>query len=164
MDIKAISIAISISIFHRQPTCIQDTTFFFQITRLPWLGSWEPSHTPVTIKISRFFFFSSFHFNVLPSSQRHNHHRQLPFHSRFHHLEKMAEIGYSIVGKVLEQLESCALQEISSAWGVRSDLKKLKLTLSAIKAVIKDAQQKQASDERLKIWLGELKDVMPRMC
>ena len=72
----------------------------------------------------------------------------------------MAEIGYSIVGKVLEQLESRALQEISSAWGVQSDLKKLKLTLSAIKAVIKDAQQKQASDERLKIWLGELKDVL----
>ena len=72
----------------------------------------------------------------------------------------MAEICYSIVGKVLEQLESRALQEISSAWGVQSDLKKLKLTLSAIKAVIKDAQQKQASDERLKIWLGELKDVL----
>ena len=72
----------------------------------------------------------------------------------------MAEIGYSIVGKVLEQLESRALQEISLAWGVQSDLKKLKLTLSAIKAVIKDAQQKQASDERLKIWLGELKDVL----
>ena len=72
----------------------------------------------------------------------------------------MAEIGYSIVGKVLEQLESRALQEISSAWGVQSDLKKLKLTLSAIKAVMKDAEQKQASDERLKIWLGKLKDVL----
>ncbi|KAL4607879.1 hypothetical protein ACB092_09G207300 [Castanea dentata] len=72
----------------------------------------------------------------------------------------MAEIGYGIVEKVLEQLGSRALQEISSALGVRSDLKKLELTLLAIKAVIKDAQQKQASDERLKIWLGELKDVL----
>nr|XP_023902096.1 putative disease resistance protein RGA1 [Quercus suber] len=72
----------------------------------------------------------------------------------------MAEIAYSIAGKVLEQLGSRTFQEISSAWGVRSDLKKLEHTVLAIKAVLCDVEEKQASDQRLRTWLGELKDVL----
>ncbi|KAL4607938.1 hypothetical protein ACB092_09G211600 [Castanea dentata] len=72
----------------------------------------------------------------------------------------MAKLAYGIAVKVLEQLGSRAFQEISSAWGVRSDLKKLELTVATIKAVLLDAEEKQASDHRLRIWLGELKNVL----
>ncbi|XP_030925535.1 putative disease resistance protein RGA4 [Quercus lobata] len=72
----------------------------------------------------------------------------------------MAEIGYGIAVKVLELLGSVIYEELSSAWGVRSDLTKLERTVKAIKAVLLDAEEKQASDHRLSIWLGELKDVL----
>ncbi|XP_075639650.1 putative disease resistance protein RGA1 [Castanea sativa] len=72
----------------------------------------------------------------------------------------MAEIGYGIAVKVLELLGSCTFQEISSAWGVKSDLTKLEGTVEAIKAVLLDAEKKQASDQRLSVWLGKLKDVL----
>ena len=72
----------------------------------------------------------------------------------------MAEIGYGIAVKVLELLGSVTFQEISSAWGVKSALTKLERTVKAIKAVLLDAEEEQASDHRLSIWLGELKDVL----
>uniref|UniRef100_A0A2N9EF95 Rx N-terminal domain-containing protein n=1 Tax=Fagus sylvatica TaxID=28930 RepID=A0A2N9EF95_FAGSY len=72
----------------------------------------------------------------------------------------MAKIGYGIAVKVLEQLGSLTYQELSSAWGVRSDLEKLKDTVSTIKAVLLDAEEKQASDHRLNHWLGKLRDVL----
>ncbi|XP_065617030.1 disease resistance protein RGA2 [Quercus suber] len=72
----------------------------------------------------------------------------------------MAEIGYGIAVKVLELLGLVTFQEISSAWGVKSDLTKLERTVKAVKAVLLDAEEKQASDHRLSIWLGELKDVL----
>ncbi|XP_050258422.1 disease resistance protein RGA2-like [Quercus robur] len=72
----------------------------------------------------------------------------------------MAEFGYGIVVKVLELLGSVTFQEISSAWGIKSDLTKLERTIKAIKAVLLDVEEKQASDHRLSIWLGELKDVL----
>ncbi|KAL4606111.1 hypothetical protein ACB092_09G079300 [Castanea dentata] len=72
----------------------------------------------------------------------------------------MAEIGYGIAVKVLELLGSRTFQEISSAWGVKSDLTKLEGTVEAIKAVLLDAEEKQASDQRLSVWLGKLKDVL----
>ena len=72
----------------------------------------------------------------------------------------MAKLAYGIAVKVLEQLGSRTFQEISSAWGIRSDLKKLELTVATIKAVLLDAEEKQASDRRLTIWLGELKEVL----
>nr|XP_023888387.1 disease resistance protein RGA2-like [Quercus suber] len=72
----------------------------------------------------------------------------------------MAEIGYGVAVKVLELLGSVTFQEISSVWGVKSDLTKLERTVKAIKAVLLDAEEKQASDHRLSVWLGELKDVL----
>ena len=72
----------------------------------------------------------------------------------------MAEIGYGIAVKVLELLGSRALQEISSAWGFKGDLKKIGHRVLVIKAVLIDAEEKQASNKRLRTWLRELKDVL----
>ena len=72
----------------------------------------------------------------------------------------MAEIAYGLAVKVLEQLGSSTYQEFCLAWGVWNDLKKLERTVLAIKAVLIVAKERQASDQRLLIWLGELKDVL----
>jgi hypothetical protein len=72
----------------------------------------------------------------------------------------MAEIAYGIIGKVIEKLGSVAYQEFSLVCGVKSDLKRLELTMSMIREVLLDAEKKQASDERLRIWLGQLNDVL----
>uniref|UniRef100_A0A2N9IAL1 Disease resistance N-terminal domain-containing protein n=1 Tax=Fagus sylvatica TaxID=28930 RepID=A0A2N9IAL1_FAGSY len=76
----------------------------------------------------------------------------------------MAEIVNEIVSdiavKVLEELGSRFFQELSSAWVVRSDLEKLKDTVSAIKAVVSDADRKKATDHRLNDWIGKLKLVL----
>ncbi|KAM3691143.1 hypothetical protein ACJW31_09G173200 [Castanea mollissima] len=72
----------------------------------------------------------------------------------------MAEIGYGIAVKVLELLGSRIFQEISSAWGFKGDLEKIGRRVLAIKAVLIDAEEKQASDERLRTWLRGLKDVL----
>jgi hypothetical protein len=72
----------------------------------------------------------------------------------------MAEIAYGIIGKVIEKLGSVAYQEFGLVRGVKSDLKRLELTMSMIREVLLDAEKKQASDERLRIWLGQLNDVL----
>ncbi|XP_030926568.1 putative disease resistance protein RGA3 [Quercus lobata] len=72
----------------------------------------------------------------------------------------MDEIAKGIAGKVLDQLGSLVYEELSSAWGVRSDLTKLECTVSAIEAVLLDAEEKQASNRGRSLWLGQLKDVL----
>ncbi|KAM3691152.1 hypothetical protein ACJW31_09G173900 [Castanea mollissima] len=72
----------------------------------------------------------------------------------------MAEISNSVAGNVLEQLGSRTFREIRSVWDVKSDLTKLECAVKTIKAVLLDAEEKQASDHRLSILLGELKDVL----
>ncbi|KAM3691182.1 hypothetical protein ACB098_09G177700 [Castanea mollissima] len=72
----------------------------------------------------------------------------------------MEKIATGIAGKVLDQLGSLAYEELSSAWGVRSDLTKLECTVSAIEAVLLDAEAKQVSNRGRSLWLGQLKDVL----
>ena len=72
----------------------------------------------------------------------------------------MEEIAKGIAGKVLDQLGSLVYEELSSAWGVRSDLTKLECTVSAIEALLLDAEEKQASNRGRSLWLGQLKDVL----
>lgn len=56
----------------------------------------------------------------------------------------MTELVSSIAVNVIEKLGSLAYQEISLAWGIASDLKKLEDTMSTIQAVLLDAEEKQA--------------------
>jgi len=48
----------------------------------------------------------------------------------------MAELAFAIIEKVLEKLGPVAYQELSLAWGVKSDLKRLERTMSIIKEVL----------------------------
>ncbi|XP_050245666.1 putative disease resistance protein RGA1 isoform X4 [Quercus robur] len=71
----------------------------------------------------------------------------------------MTQLVSSVAEKVIEKLGSIAYQEICLAWGIESDLKNLELTMSAIQAKLLDAEERQAKESGLRVWLGQLKDV-----
>ncbi|KAL5546833.1 hypothetical protein UlMin_006520 [Ulmus minor] len=70
------------------------------------------------------------------------------------------EIVYGTATKVLELLATNAYQEISLAWGVRDELNKFQQTVSIIQAVLLDAEDKQAHNRQISVWLAEIKDVL----
>ncbi|XP_059428885.1 putative disease resistance protein RGA3 [Corylus avellana] len=72
----------------------------------------------------------------------------------------MAELAFSTIGNVILKLGSIAYQEFSLASGFKSDLKKLEHTMSIIREVLLDARKKQASNSLLRLWLGQLNDVL----
>uniref|UniRef100_A0A2N9H5D2 Rx N-terminal domain-containing protein n=1 Tax=Fagus sylvatica TaxID=28930 RepID=A0A2N9H5D2_FAGSY len=61
---------------------------------------------------------------------------------------------------VILQLGNLVVQEIALVWGVKDDLEKLKNTVSAIKAVLLDAEEKQVQSHAIKDWVGNLKDAL----
>ncbi|PIA36555.1 hypothetical protein AQUCO_03300027v1 [Aquilegia coerulea] len=69
----------------------------------------------------------------------------------------------ALVSVLLEQLGSIVVdelvQEVKLIKDVENEVKSLTATLTMIKAVLKDADEKQVKDEAVKFWLKELKDV-----
>ena len=72
---------------------------------------------------------------------------------------KTMVVVYGTMTKVLEKLGSIAYEEMSLAWGMSRDLKKLQGTMSTIKAVLLDAEEKQAHNREISAWLANLKEV-----
>lgn len=73
----------------------------------------------------------------------------------------MAEaVLFDIVGRILWNLGSVAIQEIGSLWGVKDELRKLEKSMSAIKAVVLDAEEKRISNHQVKDWLQKLEEVV----
>ncbi|KAJ9678908.1 hypothetical protein PVL29_020955 [Vitis rotundifolia] len=66
---------------------------------------------------------------------------------------------FSIADNVVGKIGSITLQEIGLAWGIKTELKKLEATLTTIKSVLLDAEEKQWKDRQLRDWLGKLKHV-----
>ncbi|KAF2307898.1 hypothetical protein GH714_033248 [Hevea brasiliensis] len=65
-----------------------------------------------------------------------------------------------IAENVFRKLGSLALEEFSFAWGLRSDLEKIKKILVVINAVLFDAEEHQLRSQQIQFWLGMLKDVL----
>ncbi|XP_057999888.1 putative disease resistance protein RGA1 [Hevea brasiliensis] len=72
----------------------------------------------------------------------------------------LESFAFNVAQKVLEKLASKACQEISIAWGVQGELKKLEDVLMTVKAVLLDAEEKQVSNNDVRVWLIKLKDVL----
>lgn len=66
---------------------------------------------------------------------------------------------FSIAQSLIEKLASRAYEEASQVLGVYDTLQVLKQTLSYIKAVLLDAEQKQEQNHELKEWLRQIKHV-----
>ncbi|XP_043699833.1 putative disease resistance protein RGA3 [Telopea speciosissima] len=74
----------------------------------------------------------------------------------------MAAAGSILVFRaeeILMTLISVATQEISQAWGVKGELKKLQNTLNTIQSLLHDAENQQVEKEAVKRWLRRLKSV-----
>ncbi|XP_077216086.1 putative disease resistance protein RGA3 [Tasmannia lanceolata] len=61
----------------------------------------------------------------------------------------------TIVGKLMDSV----IQEITLLWGVDEEVENLSSTLSAIQAVLQDAEEQQVSSNAVKDWLRKLKGV-----
>ncbi|KAM4073272.1 hypothetical protein ACB094_10G006100 [Castanea mollissima] len=72
----------------------------------------------------------------------------------------MAGALISVAEGIIGQLAKPALQEIVLLWGVKGELDKLRNTVLSIKAVILDAEEKQAQDAAISDWLRKLTDVL----
>ncbi|KAG6743322.1 hypothetical protein POTOM_054276 [Populus tomentosa] len=66
------------------------------------------------------------------------------------------EIAKSLLGK----LGSCAVQEFRLAWGLEDDLARLEERLKAINAVLSDAEKQQSKNDRIRLWLHKLREVL----
>ncbi|KAF7815706.1 putative disease resistance protein RGA1 [Senna tora] len=64
----------------------------------------------------------------------------------------------ALLGVVLENLSSFARDELATFWGVNGEIQRLTNSLKLIQAVIVDAEQKEITQESIKIWLQQLKD------
>ncbi|XP_026381500.1 putative disease resistance protein RGA3 [Papaver somniferum] len=64
------------------------------------------------------------------------------------------------VTEIIKKVLPVIGQQISSAWGVKDDLTKLKNTLESIQALITSAEEKQLNDAPVGLWLRRLKDVV----
>ncbi|GMN28811.1 hypothetical protein TIFTF001_002183 [Ficus carica] len=73
--------------------------------------------------------------------------------------KNMVELVFGIAKEVVEKLASIAYREISLGNSIESDLKKLERTVSAIKAALEDAGEKQPLNRELDTWLTQLEDV-----
>ncbi|CAN1180065.1 Putative disease resistance protein RGA3 [Linum perenne] len=71
----------------------------------------------------------------------------------------MADL-FSVANSILGKLSPTAFAEIVLLWNLPGELRNLKDTVSAIQAVLLDAEEKQGHDNRVKDWLEKLIDVM----
>jgi tetrahydromethanopterin S-methyltransferase subunit G len=74
----------------------------------------------------------------------------------------MAESLLSFVAEqIIQTLGSQAVKQIGLLWGVKDELQSLTDTVSTIKDVLLDAEDKQAAGDRaVQRWLGRLEDVI----
>ncbi|KAL3715823.1 hypothetical protein ACJRO7_007558 [Eucalyptus globulus] len=61
---------------------------------------------------------------------------------------------------VLGKIASLAVQEVVAIYGLENQLSELKETVTAIKAVLLDAEEQQAKNHRVQVWLDRLQDVL----
>ncbi|KAK4565207.1 hypothetical protein RGQ29_007031 [Quercus rubra] len=72
----------------------------------------------------------------------------------------MADLLLSaLMSTVLGNLNTSALKEYGLAWGLGAELDNLKSTMSAIRSVVKYAEETQWNNEVIMDWLGKLKEV-----
>ncbi|BFG20216.1 hypothetical protein CerSpe_064900 [Prunus speciosa] len=73
----------------------------------------------------------------------------------------MAEgVLFNIAEGIIGRLGSRVLQEIALPWGVKDEIRKLKDQVAKLQAVLLDAEEKQANNNEVKVWLESLEDAV----
>ena len=117
------------------------------------------SHSPASISISLrslLAFSLSPYFALLPFNHC------PPFAELFFFaISKMAEqIPYGIAENLLTKLGSAVFHEIGLMYGVGSELRRLEDTLSTVRAVLVDAEERKESSQAVAAWVRRLNDVV----
>lgn len=60
---------------------------------------------------------------------------------------------------VIEKLASPVLEKLRDLYNLRENIKKLQHSLPMVQALLEDAEKQQSTEETIKVWLLELKDV-----
>ena len=69
-------------------------------------------------------------------------------------------ILYGVARSIIERLGSSTFQEIGSIWGMKDELEKMSNTVSAIQAVLEDAEEMQVNNRQVRDWLMKLRDAI----
>ncbi|KAJ7982234.1 NBS-LRR type disease resistance protein [Quillaja saponaria] len=73
----------------------------------------------------------------------------------------MAEsILFGVVERIIGRLGSLVAQHIGIVWNVKDELERIQNSVSAIKAVVMDAEEQGATNHAVKHWLQKLKDAV----
>ncbi|KAL8124925.1 hypothetical protein AgCh_012556 [Apium graveolens] len=67
---------------------------------------------------------------------------------------------FEIAGQILGKLATLSVTGTSLLWGMEKELNRLEITLSAIKAVLLDADEQQAKSQQVKDWLEKLNELL----
>lgn len=67
---------------------------------------------------------------------------------------------FQIAGQLLGKLTTPSVHGIGVIWSMEKELNRLEITLSAIKAVLLDADEQQAKSQQVKDWLEKLNDLL----
>ena len=67
---------------------------------------------------------------------------------------------FDLAGKVINVLGSFIAQEVTQAFGVKTEIENLKSRVSTIQAVLLDAEKRSSHSHQIKDWLTKLKDVL----
>lgn len=74
-------------------------------------------------------------------------------------VKNVPDLASAITTKILEKLGSLTYGEFSLVFDIKSELSELEDTMSTIKDVLSDAEEKQGSNRALSRWLTRLKDI-----
>ncbi|XVF42532.1 hypothetical protein PTKIN_Ptkin01aG0371200 [Pterospermum kingtungense] len=66
---------------------------------------------------------------------------------------------FNISERVVQKLALLVVEEVSLAFNVKTDLRKLQETMSSIKAVLLDAERQQHHNEKLRLCMWKLRDI-----
>ncbi|KAK8637793.1 hypothetical protein V6N13_136253 [Hibiscus sabdariffa] len=66
---------------------------------------------------------------------------------------------YTIAEKVVGKIAALSMEQVSLVFNVKTDLRKLKETMSNIKAVLLDAERQQHHNEKLRLCMWKLRNI-----
>ncbi|MBA0636227.1 hypothetical protein Godav_025070, partial [Gossypium davidsonii] len=69
-------------------------------------------------------------------------------------------IAFDIAAELIIKLSSRALSQVGLWWNLKHDIHDLRRTVCQINAVLLDAEEKSVTDNLVKVWLEDLKDVL----
>ncbi|KAL2513578.1 putative disease resistance protein RGA3 [Forsythia ovata] len=73
-------------------------------------------------------------------------------------LHRMVDRMDKKTGVIFDKLANPVLQKFADYWELEDRFKKLQRILPLVQAVIQDAEEQQATDKSIRIWLSQLKD------